>query len=275
MTLKTHQPASVVDYVRSQMVRPMIEGRHNVQHFGRYQGPDFEGKQAAFAPVEVGGGRQLDALVPMEIGSRGRLVGQPQGSQYPGGSAPMPGAFVQAQQMPPGGDWCPPSQGLPDPRPGCPLKPPPCDCSVMGATTLNTAGVAIATANGDGTNLVITPGDAPAFVVHWVWFEFLGVGANNFTVAAGNAAIAGLLTSVTVGTRPQGVRFTSQGSEGISANAYAATREPLCVDWAPFEPTNGRGLTVRMYNPSTVVTQGFWVFWGQIVAPGTYSPLGG
>jgi hypothetical protein len=38
-------------------------------------------------------------------------------------------------------------------------------------------------------------------------------------------------------------------ARGLNSGGFAATREPVCVDWAPFRSQNGQELFITFQNP--------------------------
>jgi len=141
-----------------------------------------------------------------------------------------------------------------------------CDCDLIGATTLGTAPVVPGTAG--GSSLLITNFDAVALQAVAIWFTAFEAApapdANNL-IANPVIELPTVVTNVTIGGNSQ-LRARGIGN-GLNSAAFAATREPVCVDWAPFRSQNGQELQIFFDN--IVVTSNihfFVVLWCNVLA---------
>ena len=143
----------------------------------------------------------------------------------------------------------------------CPVSPPRCDCHVIGANTLTTAGIAEAAF---GT-LTVDSGDACSFDPFYIAMFAIERVDNDEIVATG-LVIPGLLVDSRSGQEPN-LRRASQtdASFGIITLIYGDQKELECVDWNPFSSTGQQQLFLTFFNPNDGTTNGvhfFVTIWG-------------
>lgn len=181
----------------------------------------------------------------LKIGAR-RGMGSSQpggGGQFPLRSPGMayPRGMGQAEPcLPPGQTALP--IGVPTAGP-CPPEFL-CDCDLIGANTLGTAPVQAGTTR----IITVTDFDAVALQAVAIWFTaFEADGSEpNDLLANPCTECPTLLDDVEVGQ--SGQLRVSGVANGLNSAAFAATREPVCVDWAPFRSQNGQELNLEFVN---------------------------
>ena len=168
--------------------------------------------------------------------------GGPAGS-YPAAAPPM--SFGQTS----------PAGGAPTAAVGTPVYgpcPPEflCDCDLIGYSTIGLADPNIPlqdrTVAGNAFQAVVTDFDAVALQAVAVWYTAFE--------AAGPQLIANPVVEVPVNLVDVRVGGNSQlrarGTlNALNSGAFAATREPVCDDWAPFRSQNGQELFLDFENP--------------------------
>lgn len=143
----------------------------------------------------------------------------------------------------------------------CEVKPPRCDCHVIGGNTLGTTGIATgATAAARFGAVTIDSGDAGFFVPYYMFvtaFQF-----NSNTTVTG-APVMVLLCDSKSGQEPNLRRAsTSDPSFGIATLAYGREKELECVDWQRFASVNNQQLLLSFYNPRDFAVHVFVALWG-------------
>ncbi len=137
-----------------------------------------------------------------------------------------------------------------------------CDCDLIGATTLGTPPIA---PGAGGGNLLITNFDAVALQAVAIWFTAF-VAEDDDLIANPVIEIPAVVTNVNIGGNSQ-LRARGIGN-ALNSAAFAATREPVCVDWAPFRSQNGQELQIFFDNivaaPSAM--HFFVVLWCNVLA---------
>ncbi len=164
---------------------------------------------------------------------------------------------------------CPPNGrvvpgGIPCP-PACPVKPPRCDCHVVGGNTLGTSGIATGTtAAARFGSVSIDSGDAGRFVPYYMYvtaFQY-----NSDTTITG-APLMVLLQDSKSGQEPNLRRAsTSNPSFGIATLVYGREKELECVDWKSFASINNQELRLTFYNPRDFAVHVFVSLWGVPIA---------
>ncbi len=134
-----------------------------------------------------------------------------------------------------------------------------CDCDLIGATTLGTAPVQA------GTTRVVTVTDFDAVALQAVAIWFTAFEAEDDDLLANPCTeCPTLISQVLVGQNGQ--LRVSGVANGLNSAAFAATREPVCVDWAPFRSQNGQELTIEFNNIVTGFTAHiFVVLWCNVL----------
>jgi hypothetical protein len=143
----------------------------------------------------------------------------------------------------------------------CPVKPPRCDCHVIGGNTLGTPGIATgATAAARFGSVTIDSGDAGFFVPYYMYVTAFQFNANN--TVTGNPVMV-LLTDSKSGQEPNLRRAsTSDPSFGIATLVYGREKELECVDWRRFASVNNQQLSLTFYNPRDFAVHVFVALWG-------------
>jgi hypothetical protein len=164
---------------------------------------------------------------------------------------------------------CPPNgravpAGIPCPPP-CPVKPPRCDCYVVGGNTLGTTGIATgSTAAARFGTVTIDSGDAGRFVPYYMYvtaFQY-----NSDTTVTGTPVMV-LLQDSKSGQEPNLRRASGTNpSFGIATLVYGREKELECVDWKSFASINNQQLELTFYNPRDFAVHVFVSLWGVPVA---------
>lgn len=143
----------------------------------------------------------------------------------------------------------------------CPVKPPRCDCHVIGGNTLGTTGIATgANAAARFGNVALDSGDASYFVPYYIYvtaFQF-----NSNTTVTGTPVMV-LLQDSKSGQEPN-MRRASQDDPafGVATLVYGREKELECVDWRRFASINNQQLTLTFYNPRDFAVHVFVALWG-------------
>ena len=221
------------------------------------------------------------------------MIGARRGMGLPAGATAMPmpglphgsprfygnGAGVGQSNIPPGGGnggggyGCQPGTNLPLGAPvGGPCPPEfLCDCDLIGVSTLLDTDGPIPT--NVGRLITVTDFDAVALQPVAIWFSAFVAGAANVngigTIANPVVEVPVIIDRVDVGQ--QGQLRTAGLGNALNSAAFAATREPVCIDWAPFRSQNGQELTMEVFNPvEGFLAPGgvhfFAVFWTNVLS---------
>ena len=187
---------------------------------------------------------------------RGGGIGQGSGPAGSGSRIPLP----------PGGH-CPPVPGgaLPFGTPVTGPCPPEflCDCDLIGGTTLGTT----PTAAGGTVTVTIGSFDAVALQPVALWFTAFESDAGSATLIGSPVIeIPVLMTDADIGNQGQ-LRQTGGITTGLNSGAFAATREPVCVDWGRFTSTPGQELTMQfnMITAAPIDMHVFAVLWCNVL----------
>ena len=143
----------------------------------------------------------------------------------------------------------------------CPVKPPRCDCHVIGGNTLGTTGIATGvTAAARFGTVTIDSGDAGYFVPYYIFvtaFQF-----NSNTTVTG-APVMVLLQDSKSGQEPNLRRAsTTDPAFGVATLVYGREKELECVDWRNFASVNNQQLQLTFYNPRDFAVHVFVAMWG-------------
>lgn len=137
-----------------------------------------------------------------------------------------------------------------------------CDCDLIGGNTLTTAPVGPNTTR----DVTITDFDAVALQAVAIWFTAFvaDAGDPDNLLAFPVIEVPTLIFNVRVGNNGQ---LRAAGvTNGLNSGAFAATREPVCVDWAPFRSQNGQELVISFQNiVATVDVHLFVVLWTNVL----------
>lgn len=172
-----------------------------------------------------------------------------------------------------GGYGCQPGTNLPLGAPvGGPCPPEfLCDCDLIGVSTLLDTDGPIPT--NVGRLITVTDFDAVALQPVAIWFSAFVAGAaavNGIgTIANPVVEVPTIIDRVDVGQ--QGQLRTAGLGNALNSAAFAATREPVCIDWAPFRSQNGQELTMEVFNPvegfaAPAGVHFFAVFWTNVLS---------
>lgn len=145
----------------------------------------------------------------------------------------------------------------------CSVKPPRCDCHVLGSNTLTTAGLGTATQAARFGPVTIDSGDASAFVPYYIFVcAFQVGGAAPTTTIQGNPLMV-LLTNSKSGQNPNMRRASDDDPRfGVAALVYGQDKELECVDWRKFSSTNNQQMVMRFFNTNSVSVHVFVDLWG-------------
>lgn len=230
-----------------------------------------EAKVKAFAHLEVGNshlGRRYQARYP-KYGERYGVGAAPpsttripQGAGGPGSMTSRPGGCGPGGG---GGEFVASSCSAGEGRRvqyadgySCAVRPRKCNCQVVGANTLLTAGIASA-AFGPVT---VDSGDADFFIPYYMFIVALQVGATPTLSTQGNPLMVLLQNSVS-GREPNMRRASvTDQSFGVSTLVYGQFKDLECVDWRKFASVNNQQLTLTFYNPNEVAVHVFVNLWG-------------
>jgi hypothetical protein len=230
-----------------------------------------------FADLMIGARRGAGA--PSGSSPLGYMPGVPQHARslYGNGGGVGQSSALQPQGngvVPPGGPGygCQPGTTLPLGAPvGGPCPPEfLCDCDLIGVSTLLDPDGPIPT--NVGRLITVTDFDAVALQPVAIWFSAFVADANvnNIgTIANPVVEVPVIIDRVDVGQ--QGQLRTAGLGNSLNSAAFAATREPVCIDWAPFRSQNGQELTMEVFNPVTGFDPGtgvhfFAVFWTNVLS---------
>ena len=140
----------------------------------------------------------------------------------------------------------------------CNVRPPKCECQVIGTNTLLTNGVASATF---GT-LTIDSGDADFFIPYFMFIVALQTGATP-TLSTQGGVLPVLLQQSRSGQEPNMRRASvTDPSFGVNTLVYGQFKDLECVDWRQFASTNNQQLTLTFFNPNEVSVHIFVDLWG-------------
>ncbi len=149
-----------------------------------------------------------------------------------------------------------------DPQP-CDVKPPRCDCHVIGGNTLNTAGIGTASQALRFGNVQLDSGDAPAFVPYYIFVTAFQVGGGAPTTTIQGNPLMVLLTNSKSGQNPNMRRASDDDPRfGVAALVYGQDKELECVDWRKFSSTNNQQIILRFFNTNSVTVHVFVDLWG-------------
>lgn len=143
-----------------------------------------------------------------------------------------------------GGGYCPPGPQAPLGAPVTGQCPPEflCDCDLIGGTTLGTTPQAA----GGTVSISIGSFDAVALQPVAIWFTAFEADAVTplTQIASPVIEIPVLMTDADNGNVGQ-LRQSGGLATGLNSGAFAATREPVCVDWGRFTSITGQNLTMK------------------------------
>lgn len=144
----------------------------------------------------------------------------------------------------------------------CPVRPPACDCHLLGANTLTVAAGADNTIAAGGTGTVnVDSGDAGYFIPYFmsvVAFESLGADEVDPT-----DQLLVLLIQSRSGQHAN-MRRQSPTDPAVGAQmwVYGQHKQVECVDWAAFSSTNNQQLVLTFFNPTELAAHVFVNIWG-------------
>jgi hypothetical protein len=148
----------------------------------------------------------------------------------------------------------------------CAIRPPRCDCHVIGGNTLNSTQFPNGILSGTFGTVTLDSGDASFYVPYYMHIVALEVGATaglSVTGAPQNV----LMQDSTSGRQPNMRRAsTTNPSFGVPTLVYGQEKELECVDWNKFASVNNQQLQLTFFNPQTVAVHIFVNLWGLVAA---------
>lgn len=145
----------------------------------------------------------------------------------------------------------------------CVVKPPRCDCHVIGSNTLGTTGIAVTSQAARFGDVRLDSGDASAFVPYYMFITAYQAGGAAPTTTIQGTALPVLLCNSRSGRNPNMRRASDDDPRfGVMALAYSETKELECVDWQKFASVNNQQIVLRFYNPNNVTVHVFVDMWG-------------
>jgi hypothetical protein len=192
----------------------------------------------------------IGAARKLTIGA-GRRRGM--GGSQPGGPRGVPFSSYSPAPCPPG----PGGASLPIGVPVWGHCPPEflCDCDLVGATTFGTAPILFDPAGATTRRVVVSAGDANALQPVAIWFTAFEAAADgvppavpqNFGLANPVIELPVDMFNVFIGNQGQ-LRVGGRVGAELNSAAFAATREPVCVDWGEFTSQNDQQLAIDVRN---------------------------
>lgn len=154
-----------------------------------------------------------------------------------------------------------PTRPLPDEP--CDVKPPRCDCHVIGGNTFDTPGIGVATLAARFGQVQLDSGDAGAFIPYYIFVVAFQVGGDNPEFTIQGTPLLVLLQDSRSGREPNMRRASDSDPQlGVACTVYGERKELECIDWLRFASTNNQQLTLTFYNPNNVVVHVFVDIWG-------------
>jgi hypothetical protein len=154
-----------------------------------------------------------------------------------------------------------PTKPLPDEP--CDVKPPRCDCHVIGGNTLDTPGIGTATLAARFGQVQLDSGDAGAFIPYYMFVVAFQVGGANPEFTIQGLPLMVLLQDSRSGREPNMRRASDSDPQlGVATTVYGERKELECIDWLKFASTNNQQLTLTFYNPNNVTVHVFVDIWG-------------
>ena len=148
----------------------------------------------------------------------------------------------------------------------CAIRPPRCDCQVIGGNTLNSTVFPLGIPSGTFGTVTLDSGDASYFVPYYMHIVALEVGAT-VNLAVTGAPLMVLLQDSKSGQEPNMRRAsTTVQNFGVPTLVYGQEKELECVDWHRFASVNNQQLVLTFNNPQTVACHIFVNLWGLIAA---------
>jgi hypothetical protein len=148
----------------------------------------------------------------------------------------------------------------------CPIKPPKCDCQVMGGNTLGGNQIGVASQDDRFGVVEMDSGESSAFVPHYMLIvaALVGDDADN-VVTPGLVPV--LLTDSKSGREPNMRRGSdSDPSYGVISTSFDDQHELVCVDWLQFSSIANQNLTMSFFNVNDTAVHVLVDLWGIPVA---------
>lgn len=144
----------------------------------------------------------------------------------------------------------------------CEIRPPKCDCHVIGGNTLNRADLPTGIASGAFADIVLDSGDADFFLPYYMHIIAFQTG-NVANLSITGAPLLVLLQDSRSGQNPNLRRASATLQQlGIATLVYGQEKDLECVDWERFSSQNRQQLTLRFFNPNEVAVHIFVDLWG-------------
>lgn len=148
----------------------------------------------------------------------------------------------------------------------CAIRPPRCECQVIGGNTLNSTQFPTGIASGAFGTVTLDSGDASYFVPYFMHIVALEVGATANLSVTGTALMV-LMQDSKSGQEPNMRRAsTTNQAFGVPTLVYGQEKELECVDWNRFASVNNQQLLLTFNNPNTVAVHIFVDLWGLVAA---------
>ena len=148
----------------------------------------------------------------------------------------------------------------------CAIRPPRCDCHVIGGNTLNSTVLPTGVATTAFADVTLDSGDASYFVPYYMHIVALEVGATADLSVTGLPLLV-LMSNSRSGQEPNMRRAsTTDASFGVPTLGYGQEKELECVDWHRFASVNNQQLVLTFNNPQTVAVHIFVNLWGLVAA---------
>lgn len=148
----------------------------------------------------------------------------------------------------------------------CPIRPPKCDCQVMGANTLGGNQIGVASLADRFGTVQMDSGESSAFVPHYMLVVAYTVGEDADDLTAGGQ-VPVLLCDSRSGREPNMRRGSdSNPSVGVISTAWDDQHELVCVDWRQFSSIANQVLSMVFFNINDTAVHVFVDLWGIPVA---------
>ena len=149
----------------------------------------------------------------------------------------------------------------------CAVKPPRCDCEVIGGNTLGGNQIGVANLAGRFGTITLDSGDAGSFVPYFMFSTAFQVGGGTPDDTVTGPDLPILLQDSRSGREPNLRRAsTTDPAFGILMQVYGDEKELECVDWGRFASTNNQQLVCTGYNPNDNAAHWFVDMWGVALA---------
>lgn len=144
----------------------------------------------------------------------------------------------------------------------CAIRPPRCECHVIGGNTLNSTVFPGGILSGTFGFIDLDSGDASFFVPHYLHIVAFEVGETASLEITGLPLLV-LMTNSLSGREPNMRRASETNPAfGVATTTYGEEKELECVDWHRFASVNNQQLRITFFNPNAVAVHVFGDLWG-------------